>query len=349
MTITKSLQSFGAIVRARTMEFVRDRGAFFWNLFFPILMIVAFTFLFSGGGAATFSIGTIGTVPGGFDLLETRGVEHINYSERELTEEEALEPLRKHQIDMLINFESGTYYINNQAPKAELSRTLMMTSSENTGEDLRSTFGLRESGVSGEPIRYVDWIMPGILGMNMMFSCLFGVGFILVRYRKNGVLKRMKATPISALTFLSAQAISRFIIVIIASAVVYFGTNLFFNFSMNGSWLNLLLVLSLGILCMISLGLIFSARIKNEELAGGLLQLVTWPMMMLSGIFFSIENAPPFVQRLALIFPLTHYVNGARAVMIEGATLLQILPNILYLSIFAGVFLVISSLLFKWE
>ena len=175
-----------------------------------------------------------------------------------------------------------------------------MTSSENTGEDLRSTFGLRESGVSGEPIRYVDWIMPGILGMNMMFSCLFGVGFILVRYRKNGVLKRMKATPISALTFLSAQAISRFIIVIIASAVVYFGTNLFFNFSMNGSWLNLLLVLSLGILCMISLGLIFSARIKNEELAGGLLQLVTWPMMMLSGIFFSIENAPPFVQSIDL-------------------------------------------------
>jgi hypothetical protein len=124
--------------------------------------------------------------------------------------------------------------------------------------------------------------------MNMMFSCLFGVGFVLVRYRKNGVLKRMKATPVSPLNFVSAQAVSRLMIVLITSVVVFSGTNLFLRFVMKGSWLNLLLLTALSIMCMIALGLVFASRIKSEELASGLLNLVTFPMLILSGVFFSL-------------------------------------------------------------
>lgn len=348
------LKSFTAMIKARTMEFVRDRGAFFWNLFFPFLLIAALVLLFGGGGGSIFTIGTLGNIPAGFDLLETSGIDHINYSERGTTFEEALEPLRKHQIGMLINFETGNYYINSEAQAAELLRILMTSSSpspgnENPGETLSAAFSLRELQVSGEAVRYADWIVPGIIGLNMMFSCFFGVGFIIIRYRKNGVLKRMKATPVSAMNFLSAQAVSRFIIIILSSTLVFVGTSIFIRFTVKGSWLNLLLIASIGVFSLISLGLFLAARIKNEELGGGIINLATWPMMLISGTFTSLEGSPPFVQSISRALPLTHILEAMRAIMIDGATLSQVLPNIIFLLIFTAVFLVLSSLLFRWE
>ena len=94
----------------------------------------------------------------------------------------------------------------------------------------------RREAVTGEPIRYVDWFVPGVIGMNMMFSCIFGVGWILVRYRKNGVLKRLKATPVGALEFVSAQLIFRLVIVLLTAIVVYGGSNIFLHFMMEGSY-----------------------------------------------------------------------------------------------------------------
>ncbi len=191
--------------------------------------------------------------------------------------------------------------------------------------------------------------MPGIIGMNMMFSCLFGIGFVLVRYRKNGVLKRFKATPVSAINFVSAQAASRLLIVIITSVLVFAGTNAFLGFTMNGSYLNLLLVTTLAIVSMISIGLVFASRLKSEELASGLMNLVTFPMLILSGVFFSLEGTPQILQSVAQILPLTHFVDAARAIMLDGAGFLEVAPNMLYLGVISVVLLFVSSLMFRWE
>ncbi|MBC8452806.1 MAG: ABC transporter permease [Spirochaetes bacterium] len=185
--------------------------------------------------------------------------------------------------------------------------------------------------------------------MNMLFSCLFGVGFVIVRYRKNGVLKRIKATPVTPLMFISAQMVSRFIIVIITSVVVFAGTNIFLGFTMKGSYFTLLLITGLAILCMISLGLIFAARIKSEELASGLMNLVTFPMIIFSGVFFSLEGLPKILQTFSKIFPLTHFVEGARDIMLEGALLVEVLPNVLPLAGMTILFLGIASLIFIWD
>lgn len=346
------LKSFTAMIKARTMEFVRDRGAFIWNLFFPFLLIIVLALIFGGSGGSIFTIGTIGDIPAGFYLLETSGIDHINYSEQGATFEEALEPLRKHQLGMLIDFETGNYYINNEAQAAELLRILMTSSSADngsSGETLSAAFSLRELQVSGEAVRYADWIAPGIIGLNMMFSCFFGVGFIIIRYRKNGVLKRLKATPVTAMNFLSAQAVSRFFIIILSSTLVFAGSSIFLRFTVKGSVFNLLLIAGVGVFSLISLGLFLAARIKNEELGGGIINLATWPMMLFSGTFYNIEGAPPFVQSISRALPLTHILEGMRAIMIDGATLSQILPNIIFLLIFTAVFLVLSSLLFRWE
>ncbi len=349
MNASLTIRSFNAMVKARTMEFLRDRGTFFWNLLFPFLLVFGFSFAFSGGNEAVFTVGVFGSPPPEFTLLDTEGLELVDYSANGTSLEDALDSLREHQISMVVDFTRGEYYLNSEASGSEILRRLMDGAAAPASAPASSPALLQEATVSGEPIRYVDWLVPGVIGMNMMFSCLFGVGFVIVRYRKNGVLKRMKATPVSPLNFVSAQAVSRLMIVIITSVFVFTGTNLFLRFVMKGNWLNLLLLTTMAILCMISLGLVFASRIKSEELASGLLNLVTFPMLILSGVFFSLENAPAFVGSLANIFPLTHFISGARSIMLEGAGLLQIMPNLLYLGALTLAFLVLSSLLFKWE
>jgi len=319
------------------MEFIRDRGTLFWNLLFPVVLVVGFSFAFSGENDYLFKIGVMGDTSGSpVSLLELESAEIIEYSGNR---DDVIEKIRRHQLDMLIDFDAALYFLNDESPSAEVLRLL------GSGE----LSGFSEQAVSGSSIRYVDWVVPGIIGMNMLFSCMFGVGFVIVRYRKNGVLKRIKATPVSPFVFITAQMASRFIIVLLTSIAVFTGTNLFFHFAMNGSYLLLLLVTALAILTMISFGLIFAARLKSEELTSGLMNLLTFPMIIFSGVFFSLEGTPAFMQTASKFFPLTHFIEAARAVMIDGAGVIQIMPNILVMVGMTAAFLVIASALFRWE
>ena len=118
---------------------------------------------------------------------------------------------------------------------------------------------------------------------------------------------------------------------------------------MDGSHLTLLLVLLTGAIAMISMGLMVAGRVTSEELAGGLLNMVTWPMMMLSGVWFSLEAASDWIRSLAAIFPLTHMLDAARAVMLDGAGLVDILPELTWLATMTLVFLLIGALTFRWH
>jgi ABC-type multidrug transport system permease subunit len=325
--------------KARTMEFVRDRGSFAWALFFPVFLVFGFAFAFSGSGAPLFKAGVIGHADTSLPFMQTTQIQFISYDSSPAGALKAQSLLGRQQIDMLVDFNAKTVMFNAKSDKSLLLRRLF------TAEN--NSFAASE--VSGNGVRYVDWFVPGVIGMNMMFSCLFGVGFVIVRYRKNGVLKRLKATPISAFNFLASQAASRLSIVLFTSIFVFAGTNIFLHFMMLGSYLNLLLLMIVASLCMISLGLVFASRIKNEELAGGLLNLITYPMLAFSGVFYSLEGSPPVLRTIGNIFPLTHFTNAARKIMLDGAGLAQIAPELLILGLMTAFFLLVASFLFKWE
>jgi ABC-2 type transport system permease protein len=184
--------------------------------------------------------------------------------------------------------------------------------------------------------------------MNMMFSALWGVGYVVVRYRKNGVLKRLKATPLTALEYLSAQMLSRLFLLMFTLVVVWTGCHLIFSFTMVGSYVLLALVFFLGSLSLTSLGLILASRGTSEELTTGILNFISWPMMFLSEVWFSIEGAPRWVQLFSQAFPLTHLLTAARKIMSDGAGLVAILPEITTLSIMSVVFIAIGAFLFSW-
>ena len=203
--------------------------------------------------------------------------------------------------------------------------------------------------LSGKPIRYVDWVVPGVLSMNLMFGSLFGVGYSLVRYRKNGVLKRLHATPVTAFRFLAAQVASRLFIVVSANALIFAGSYLLLGLKMTGSFFDLLIITLCGATAMISLGLLIASRTASEELAGGILNAATWPMTFLSGIWFSLDDTPKAMQVFAEFLPLTHLVNAARNIMLNGASLMEILPDMAIMLIMALVCLSLAARLFRWH
>lgn len=350
------IRQFAAMFKARTMEFVRDRGTFFWNLLFPIFLVGGLAFAFSGDGSKAFKVGVVGTSDTSLPFLSVSQIQFIPYGPEsaepgKTPRDVALEKVTRHQLDMALDFDRKEFAINEKSKNGTLLRTLLTAqeAASGTGGGQARRQDLSEVLVSGDAPRYVDWLVPGVIGMNMMFSSLFGVGYVIVRYRKNGVLKRLKATPIHPLNFVLAQGASRLLIVLLTSVVVYAGTDAVLKFTMRGSYLNLLLVTTLGILCMISLGLVFASRLRSEELAGGLLNILTFPMIALSGVFFSLEGSPAVLRAVAKVFPLTHFIEAARAIMLDGAGLAAVAPNLLALAGMTVVFLAVSSALFKWE
>lgn len=334
-----NFRRFWAVFLCRNREFLRDRSSLTWNLLFPVSLLAGFAIAFSGPGLSLYKVGVLGADAQHQDhaFFQTRYIQFIPVTARPA----ALTKVERHQLDMLVEPIEQRYWINEQSPKGYVLERVLR------GAGAPTAFS--KELVSGQPIRYVDWIAPGVLAMNMMFSCLFGVGYVTVRYRKNGVLKRLKATPLTALEFLSAQILSRLWLVLASTALVFIGAEWVLDLPMHGSYLLLFIVFLVGAISLISLGLLVAARSTSEELAAGLLNALSWPMTFLSGVWFSLEGVHPVLQRCAQFAPLTHIIDAARAVMIDGAGLAAISGHLLALMAMSIGCMAIGTWLFRWE
>lgn len=331
-----------AIFQARNREFLRDRSTLAWNLMLPVMLMFGLSFAFGNDRDAY----TVGVLQAGDKIqtadhafLETRYIQFVPYKDLDL----ALQKVSRHQLDLLVEFgDRPRYWVNPGSSKGYFAEIALLQAGAGTAPMID------KEQITGDAVSYADWVLPGILGMNMMFSCLFGVGYVVVRYRKNGFLKRLRATPLTAFEFIAAQIASRMVLVLTITTFLYTGTHLLLGTRMEGSYFTLFLVAAVGAISLVSLGLVVSARVTSEELAGGLLNLINWPMMLLSGVWFSLEGAGPAVRHVANIFPLTHILNSARAVMLDGATLTDVGPALLALTAMSVVFLAIGAKVFRW-
>lgn len=335
------------LFKARNLEFLRDRSAFAWNILFPVFVIIGFSLIFNDERQSLYKVGIVASGP----TVETPADAHLESFKKMkyidfipfASEDQALAKLLHHRIDLLINREKGTYWTSRTSPKGYIAERLLRSTAD------IPVSGFKKEEVRGTEIPYIEWLFPGILGMNMMFSALFGVGYVVVTYRKNGVLKRMSVTPLRPWEFLTSQILSRMYLLLLTTAIVFIGCKLMYGFQVRGSYLTLLLVVCLGGFSMISLALVVASRSGSEEFAGGILNLITWPMMFLSEVWFSLEGADPWVQKASRIFPLTQMIDAARKIMNDGAGFREVQSNILILAAMSLVFLVAGSLLFKWQ
>lgn len=331
------MKNFLALFLARNREFYRDKGSLSWSIIFPLILIFGLSFALSND-RYLYKVGVLGDANAARQMLHN--IPHLDlvpYQDKSV----ALQRLGRHQLDLIV--ETGStphYWINTQSRKAYfLEQTLKA----------QLPASLTRLTVEGQEVGYVAWVIPGILSMSLMFSCLYGVGYVIVRYRDSGVLKRYQATPITALEFLGAQAASRLVISVVTLAVVFTGSYLLLDFPVKGSWLLLLLVTVLGALSMIALSLVCAARIDSLEFMNGLLNFISWPMMLLSGLWFSLDEAPALVQQVSLLMPLTHLVNAARTIMLDGGGITAVASELVVLLLMSLVLMTIAARVFRWQ
>jgi len=340
---------FLSIFIARNKEYYRDRAAFGWNFAFPFLIILGFAAIFQNGGQPDFKFGVIS--PPAAPPLQLLDGQRLISPVPFVTREEGLQKLAHHKIDILIEAPPVAgetpqrYWVSDTSPGGIIAESLFLRLLSRRhpapGTPDRAT-------VAAVEVAYIDWMFPGIIAMSMMFSALYGVGYTIVRYRENGVLKRLKATPLTAFEYLSAQIVSRLFLILASCAIVYCGCALIFGFQCQGSYFDLILLFSLGTTSIISLSLIVAARTASEEFANGVLNLISWPMMFLSEVWFSLEGAPDWLKGVARLFPLSHVTEGMRMIMNDGAGLADIRGKLLLLAAMTIFFTATGSFFFKW-
>ena len=338
------LKRIWILFKARNLEFLRDRSALAWNILFPVLIIVGFSLVFGDKRQILYKAGIIGNGAAASedrmkDFQKTRYVDFISFK----SPDQALDKLLHHRIDIVVNPGEEKFWTSRTSPKGYIAERLLKASSVK-GEPV-----FKKQSITGVEIPYIEWLFPGVLGMNIMFSALFGVGYVVVTYRKNGVLKRMSVTPLRPLEFLTSQVLSRMYLLLLTTAVVFVGCKLMYGFQVRGSYLALILIFCMGGISMISLALVVASRSGSEEFAGGVLNMISWPMMFLSEVWFSLEGAEPWVIRLSRVFPLTQMVEAMRKIMNDGAGLADVRSNLIILAATTLLCLTSGSLLFKWQ
>ena len=345
------LKRLWAMVNARNREFFRDRSSFGWNLFFPFLIVVGFGIIFSEDNSNMYKVGVFPhpdieinmeslNVPESF--RETKHLKFIGFKSKE----DGLDKLRKQRVDFLVQAgENPVYWVSESSPKSYIVEQMYRSSLLPYNIENQAL----KQEIKGIEYSYIDWLFPGVLAMNMMFSALWGVGYIMVRYRKNGVLKRLKATPLTALEYLSSQLLSRIFILMFSLVIVWAGCDLIFDFYIKGSYITIFLIYLVGGASLTSIGLLVASRGVSEEFTSGILNFFTWPMMFLSEVWFSLEGSPNWVIYLSKLLPLTHINNAVRRVMIDGANLIDVSKELIVLVIITSLCLAVGSKLFSWN
>ncbi len=346
------VKRFWTILKARNREFFRDRSAFGWNFLFPFLIVAGFGIIFGEQTYTEYKVGIFPHSPSPVNVEKLRIPDQLRTT-RYLkfigipSAAEGITKLKYHKIDFLLKQGDPPYdyWVSDGSPKGYMVEQIFKASL--IPPSMQSS--AQKKQIRGKSIRYIDWLFPGILAMNMMFSALWGVGYVVVRYRKNGALKRLKVTPLNAFEYLAAQAVSRIFLLMFTLVVVWTGCDLIFSFTVEGSYVDLFIIFLLGSLSLTALGLILASRGTSEEFTTGILNFISWPMMFLSEVWFSLEGAPGWVKTVANIFPLTHMLKAARSVMHDGVGIMNVSLELFILAAMTLVFLIVGAGLFSWN
>jgi len=337
-----------ALTRARILEFVREPEALFWVFAFPILMAVVLGFAFRDRPPDPVPVGVVAGASSGrvSDALKKAGtVRVLPYA----SVPEGLEGLRTGKIAMLVEEVAGlVYHFDPTRPDARMAR-LEVDDAIQRARGRVDPSPAREERVHEKGSRYIDFLLPGILGLNLMGTGIWGIGFSIVNARLKKTLKLMVATPMRKSDYLLSQMLSRFIFLVVEVLVILSFGIAAFGVPIRGSWAALGLTILVGAIGFAGLGLLVVARARTLEAASGLMNLVMVPMWLLSGVFFSSERFPKSVQPLIRALPLTAVNDALRAVMLEGRGIRAIAGPLLLVAAWAVASFAVALKIFRWQ
>ena len=333
---------------ARLREFYRQPEAVFWVYFFPILMVIALGIAFRSKPVETF---TVDIQSSDFSESILKSLEKEESLKAKIFDEsECRDRLRTGKTNLIIQPKEELavdYVFDPTKPGSIVAKDIVDKRIQvDAGRTDRVATQVLEFDEPGG--RYIDFLVPGLLGMGLMGGGLWGVGFAIVDMRIRKLLKRFLATPMRRTDFLIGIMTSRLFFMIPEMILLVVFSWFFFDVQIYGNWISIIVLILIGAVQFSGIGLLVAARAKTMESVSGLMNLVMLPMWTLCGIFFSYENFPSVVQPAIKLLPLTPLIDSLRAVMIEGATLFSQWPEILTMCVWGTVTFVIALSIFRW-
>ncbi len=333
----------------RYREFFREPEAVFWVFVFPVLLTAGLGLAFRNQAPERTRVAVVDRT-GAAAVVETLG-RSAAVQARLAADTAAAQALRTGRVDIVVIPEpdgSVGYLFDPERPESRTAR-LQVDDALQRGAGRRDPVAVRDQSVSEPGSRYVDFVVPGLLGMNLMGSGIWGLGFSIVDARRKKLLKRLIATPMSRTQFLASFVLSRLTMLIIeVGALVGFAV-LVFGVPVRGSLLSLLAICLLAALAFGALGLLLASRTRTIEGASGLMNLVMLPMWIFSGVFFSSSRFPEGLQPFIQALPLTAVNDALRASMLEGAGLTRLAPELAIVAVWLVVTFALAVRLFRWR
>lgn len=335
-----------AVARTTFREFWRSPEAVFWTYGFPILMAVVLGFAFQPGPLPPVPVAVVasGDTAAVLAALQRQGRLQVEL----LPPAAADQALARGRVALLVRVEPGGPVLRGDParPEAEVARLLV----ERGLRDPRNEAPAYASEVEDRPgSRYIDFLIPGLIGLNLLGAGMWGVGFNLVQMRTQNLLRRLAVTPMRRREFLFGYLLGRFVLVVPeALAIVLFGVFVW-GVPFRGSWLAAALLVLVGGFAFAGLGCLLACRARTIEGIAGLMNLFQLPMWLLGGTFFDNERTSGLVRWAAEAMPLTHCNRALREVMLAPGTLLDVAWPLLGLAAFAAVCFAIALRLFRWQ
>jgi ABC-type multidrug transport system permease subunit len=342
---------YRTLLGARMKELWREPEVIFWVFVFPLLLALGLGIAFRNKPADIIDIAIVANAqaPHVLELLQRSPEKDVIHA-RVVDAATAFDQFRLGKYALVVTAdENGVHYRYDPArPESVLART-QVDNALQTGAG-RSSPLKTEATPSSEPgARYIDFLIPGLLGMNLMNSGMWGIGFAIVDMRQRKLLKRFVASPMRRTDFLLALGSSRLVLMLIEVGLLLGFGALAFHLRVEGSLLAILLIGALGAISFGGIGLLTASRADKVESVSGLINLVMMPMWIFSGVFFSYERFPAVVQPLIKVLPLTALNDALRAVILQGASLGSQWPRIAILALWGGVSFVLALKWFRWN
>ncbi len=357
MSFSRYLSTTAAMLR---MIF-RRRITLFWSLLFPIILMTLLGLLFGQPiDAGTIAVARTTSSPAATQVVDTldalKGVTVKSSPTAVIARKQVTDGDRDAAL-ILTPGPSGTvsaqlYTSNTSAEQAGIIKSIVAGVTNNvaiaaTGKP--PAVVLRSQSVDSASLSYIDFLLPGIIGLSIMISAVISLATIMVKWRENGVLRRIKLTPIPLSEFFAARVTAGLAVAIIQVVVlIVFGRVAFGIDISTTAWAAIPVALA-GCLCFLALGFAIGSVVATAETGDAVANVITNPMMFLSGTFFPVAAMPFAVQQFAKILPLYYLINGLRDTIVRGRGLMYVMPEIGVLLVMTLVLAVIAMRTFRWE
>jgi ABC-type multidrug transport system permease subunit len=335
------------LVLMRWRIFAREPAAIFWTYCFPLLLALALGIAFRNRPPEPVEVAVV-NAPGA-EVCRDALARTPNIHVHTLDPTGAHEALRTGKVSLVVHSgQPRTYEFDQTRPESRIARAIVDDALQRAEGRTDPTL-VKDQLVTDPGSRYIDFLIPGLLGFNLMQSGLWGVGFVLVEMRVRKLIKRFTATPMSRTHFLLSFVLVRALFLLGELPLLLAFARWVFDVPIRGSLLLIVALSTLGSLVFAGLGLLIGARAQTTQTVAGLVNLVTLPMAICSGVFFSAARFPDVVQPFIKVLPLTALIESVRTVMLDGTGLVGVTWHVTILLIWGLLSFVIALRLFRWQ